>query len=90
MVIKSAPTTAESFDLGPSFEEEREALRQAARNQETAVLQSLFEDNRKLQNLLEKDAPAEQPRFEPIWERNKQFESYHYPGSERGKAPGRT
>ena len=41
--------TAKSFDLGPSFEEQREAERRAAEQQEQALLQQIFLENRKLQ-----------------------------------------
>jgi hypothetical protein len=37
------------FDLGPSYEEQREAERQAAEQQEQALLQQIFLENRKLQ-----------------------------------------
>jgi hypothetical protein len=45
-------TTAQPFDLGPTFEEERLLKEEAERQQEQAVLRSVFEDNLKLQQQL--------------------------------------
>jgi hypothetical protein len=47
-------TTAQPFDLGPTYEEERLLKEEAERQQEQAVLRSVFEDNLKLhQQLIE-------------------------------------
>jgi hypothetical protein len=47
------PETAERFDLGPSYEEERLAKEVALRQQELAVLQLVFEENVRLQEEIE-------------------------------------
>jgi hypothetical protein len=45
---ETSSSTAEQFDLGPSYEEERLAKEEALRLQEQAVLQEIFEQNLKL------------------------------------------
>jgi len=45
-------TTAQPFDLGPTFEEERLLKEEAERQKEQAVLRSVFEDNLKLRQQL--------------------------------------
>jgi hypothetical protein len=52
-------STAEPFDLGPTCEEERLLKEAAQRQQEQAVLRTIFEDNLKLrQQLMELEAAA--------------------------------
>jgi hypothetical protein len=52
-------TTAQPFDLGPTYEEERLLKEEAERQQEQAVLRSVFEDNLKLrQQLIELETAA--------------------------------
>jgi hypothetical protein len=41
--------TGEAFDLGPTYEEERQQRQQQGQRQEQAVLRQLFEDNLRLQ-----------------------------------------
>lgn len=45
-------STAQTFELGPTFEEERLAREQQAQQQEEGVLRQLFDDNIKLQKQL--------------------------------------
>jgi hypothetical protein len=42
------PSTAQEFDLGPTYEEERLAKEESLRQQELALLQQVFEDNCRL------------------------------------------
>jgi hypothetical protein len=52
-------TTAQPFDLGPTYEEERLLKEEAERQQEQAVLRSVFEENLKLrQELIELETAA--------------------------------
>jgi hypothetical protein len=52
-LIENAPDLAERFDLGPSYEEEKQARDQAQRQKEMAVLQELFEQNQRLYEQIE-------------------------------------
>jgi hypothetical protein len=47
------PLTAEPFDLGPTYEEERRAREEAERLKEEALLRRLYEDNLRLRDELE-------------------------------------
>jgi hypothetical protein len=60
---KEPEPTGEQFDLGPSYEEEKRAKEEALHQQEMAVLQQIFEDNRKLLEEIE-ESSAEGPAQE--------------------------
>lgn len=52
-------STAQPFDLGPSYQEERRLKEEAERQQEQAVLRTIFEDNLRLrQQLIELESAA--------------------------------
>jgi hypothetical protein len=53
-----APTTAQGFELGPTFEDERAAKEQETHNREQGMLQQLFDDNLKLREQLKNSDPA--------------------------------
>jgi hypothetical protein len=50
---QTEPDTAERFDLGPSYEEEKQAKEEALRQRELAVLQELFAQNQRLYEEIE-------------------------------------
>jgi hypothetical protein len=60
---KEQETTAQPFDLGPTYEEERLQREEAERLREKAVLQHVYEDNVRLREQLDQaegaDAPAQ-------------------------------
>ena len=47
--IEESPSTAETFDLGPTYDDELRMKEQSLRQQEQAIVQQLFEQNVKLQ-----------------------------------------
>jgi hypothetical protein len=53
-------STAEDFDLGPSYEEEQQARADAARQQEQALLQEIFEHNLRLLEQIEHTSSDEE------------------------------
>jgi hypothetical protein len=58
---KEPEVSGEQFDLGPSYEEERQAKLQALEQQELAVLQEVFEQNLRLReeiDRLEEESPS--------------------------------
>ena len=52
-------TTAQPFDLGPTYAEERLQREEAERQREKAVLQRVYEDNVRLREQLEEGPAAE-------------------------------
>jgi hypothetical protein len=52
--VSAASTTAEKFDLGPTFEEARMQQEEQAKQRESAILQQVFEQNLRLQENLER------------------------------------
>lgn len=52
LVIDIGPSTAQQFDLGPTFEEEQKLLAEAERQKEEAILRQLFDQNQVLREQL--------------------------------------
>jgi hypothetical protein len=52
-------SSAQPFDLGPSYEEERRAKEEALLKQEEAVLRHVFDENLRLQEQIETEAEAD-------------------------------
>jgi hypothetical protein len=58
-------TTGESFDLGPSYEEERRQKEEAVQQQEQAVLQQILEQNLRLREQIEHIQGPDESASEP-------------------------
>jgi hypothetical protein len=57
--VEEGRQTGEKFDLGPSYEEERQAMLEAQRQQELALLQEIFEQNLRLQEEIRQEQEPE-------------------------------